>query len=751
MRTRPLEKKNWLCSLFICLALVSILVAAMCGLKVYTFERIIEENNHHHLADIAQRNGALVDQQIAEVFTALDTTASEYVRHPGGQEDHYLSTVAREYGLYELSVFSPEDAAKNSDPGYAQALAEGLAGNHGLAPAPTEENMETMVFSVPVRMGSRQTGVLVAELRRSKILDGLKLESFEGEGASWIIGPDGTVLFTDGSKNAPACGENSLDIARDKAREGQVREDIIAAMQAGRSGRLDYSLKDGTKKILAFVPLQEQGWYLLSNVSAAAAGHDMARFIHTGVAVDLINVAIFVLAAIAVGVLFLRKQRHLEVTGTIDSVTGGPSRDYFTKKAQSLIRAAKPGTYALVSADIQNFKLINDTFGSEKGDLTLRYIYRTVAADLKSGEAVARISADTFSLLMKNAPHQELQARLAGLVQSINSFNDQLERKYFLTIFQGVYVIHDPSMDFIAIQDRANVARKNNKHNKNERGSACTFYSEVDRTRLLREKDIDNRMGTALENGEFVMYLQPKVELRWDTVAGAEALARWQDPERGLIMPGEFIPIFERNGFVVQLDLFIFEQVCRLIRRWIDEGKHPIPISVNLSRIHLNDPNFLDAYRDLKEQYRIPAGLIEIELTETLVYENLDILNDVIRKIHDLDFRCSLDDFGSGFSSLNMLKEVPTDALKIDRAFFTGMERSSRGEHVVASIIGLARRLKMETICEGIERADQMEFLRRTGCDMVQGYVFSPPLPVEEFETLAFSGRSIVIPGDTTV
>ena len=246
-------------------------------------------------------------------------------------------------------------------------------------------------------------------------------------------------------------------------------------------------------------------------------------------------------------------------------------------------------------------------------------------------------------------------------------------------------------------------------------------------------------MRAALDAREFAIYLQPKLDLRTDAVVGAEALVRWIDPVRGLVPPSDFIPLFERNGFVVDLDLCVFEQVCALLRAWIDGGRRPVVLSVNMSRAHLADPCFLGRYEEIRRRHDVPASLIEIELTETLVFEDPVGLGRVIDELHAAGYSCSMDDFGSGYSSLNVLKDIDVDVLKLDRVFFDAVDADTgRGAAIVDIVIELARRLRMRTVAEGVETREQAAFLKRAGCDMIQGYLFSRPVPPVEFERLAF-------------
>ncbi len=267
---------------------------------------------------------------------------------------------------------------------------------------------------------------------------------------------------------------------------------------------------------------------------------------------------------------------------------------------------------------------------------------------------------------------------------------------------------------------------------------SCVFYDDLDRVQMLKEKKMENTMEQALANGEFIVYLQPKINLAKSEIVGAEALVRWNSPKDGLISPGEFIPFFEKNGFIVKLDLYVFDCVCRLLKDWNARGIKAVPISVNLSRNHLSDPQFLERFEAIQKKYGVASSLLEFELTETVVFENLELLKNVIEQIHAAGFQCSMDDFGSGYSSLNVLKEIPVDILKLDGVFFD-KEGDPRGNDVVESAIELARKLGMKTVAEGVETFSQVEFLKNAACDMVQGYVFSKPLSIENFEILAFS------------
>ncbi len=443
----------------------------------------------------------------------------------------------------------------------------------------------------------------------------------------------------------------------------------------------------------------------------------------------------------------------LRMVAYVDPVTGGRNRTSFEHDIAETIGSNPPNTYAFVSIDLQKFKVINDLFGTRYGDLTLKFLYGNFESHLEHGEYVARMSADLFSLLLKTNGKTSIENRLEAMVQDANAriaqtlADNEMARPYLATMTAGIYVIDNPSLPMVQIQDRANMARKKTGA-LTEGGAAsgrvctCRFYRNDDNVRLAAEKDMENRMTVALETGEFVVYLQPKVDLRSKAVAGAEALVRWADPGRGVVPPDEFIPLFEKNGFVIELDLYVFEQVCALLRDWLHAGVAPVPVSVNFSRAHLIDPLFLERFEAIRESYGVPASFIELELTETLVFENPKLLASVIDRLHGAGYSCSMDDFGSGYSSLNVLKDLAVDVLKLDRVFFEAFDSAgSRCSDVVDVVIDLARRLDMKTVAEGVETEEQAAFLAEAGCDMMQGYLFSRPVPIGDFERLAFGGE----------
>ncbi|WP_423362741.1 putative bifunctional diguanylate cyclase/phosphodiesterase [Clostridioides difficile] len=430
-----------------------------------------------------------------------------------------------------------------------------------------------------------------------------------------------------------------------------------------------------------------------------------------------------------------KKEDYLKRIAYTDSLTGADSIDKFKINSNKLFAKNNPEEYALFYMDVDKFKYINDMFGYDMGNNTLIHISDTIASELKEDEIFARVSADHFVLLIKYKTDDDIKTRLNSIYNKVQIFSNPKINYYKLILDCGIYKISKSDNDINTIMDRANTARKTIKGGHK---NSFAFYDKEMHKKILKEKEIENSMVDALNNGEFVVYFQPKYRLSDYQIIGAEALVRWDNPQKGLIPPIEFIPVFERNGFIVNIDFYVFEEVCKKIREWMDEGQEVVPISVNLSRMHFVNSNFIEKFKLIVDKYKIPTSLIELELTETAVLDNIEGLLDTMNNLKENGFVISMDDFGTGYSSLNLLKELPVDILKLDRAFFTEKDESNNEKIVISNVIKMAKELKMKVISEGVETISQVEFLKQIGCDMVQGYLFSKPMPVKEFEKIAF-------------
>ena len=416
----------------------------------------------------------------------------------------------------------------------------------------------------------------------------------------------------------------------------------------------------------------------------------------------------------------------LKYQAEYDHLTGIFNKDAFYRAAGSLISENSNTDYAIVCVDVEKFKVINDVLGVRTGDKLLRNIADELRRMSMSGDTAAgRIGSDIFAVCMPDSDNSvsDTVNRLKGL----SSFGIPFSVKLCF----GVYRIIDRTVPVNLMCDRAVIALNSIK------GSIiakAAFYDENMRDKLLREQEIISEMHAALDDGQFVIYYQPQYNYVHGRMIGAEALVRWQHPKRGLIMPSEFIPVFEKNGFITRLDEYVWEGACRKIREWIDSCIDLVPISVNISRIDFYNPGLCGTLMGLVHKYSVPIDMFKLEITETAYTDNPSQLISVVERLRSLGFTVEMDDFGSGYSSLNTLKDVPVDVLKIDMRFLTG--QSERGGSILNSVVRMAKQLRLDIIAEGVETAVQAEFLKSIGCPQIQGYLYSKPVSDEEFEKL---------------
>lgn len=453
----------------------------------------------------------------------------------------------------------------------------------------------------------------------------------------------------------------------------------------------------------------------------------------------IIIAIVVVLLIISIVIIAIVHNRGKRAAG-IDTITGGRTKKKMIDDSEKLFKKHHPEKYAMVLFDINKFKFVNDRLGFAEGDKMLARVYKTLDDNMENGEICCRISDDNFACIIENSTDSEISARLNSIFAEFDRRNS-IFVKYPVDFSAGVCRLGQCSkragsrlIDINVALDRCTIAKKTLK--KDKRGSSIAFYDGKIRDQALREKDYETIMPTALEEKEFECYLQPKYSLRTRHIEGAEALIRWNSKDFGFVFPNEFIPLSEKNGFVIELDFYILEEVCRMMRRWIDDGKKPIVVSVNQSRLHLNHDDYIWRLREIVDKYDIPYEYIELELTESVFMENTDVLLTVMHKLHEIGFKLSLDDFGSGYSSLNMLKDIPVDVVKIDREFFNGTVNSEKGRAVISTVVDLAKNLDMEVISEGVETKEQVDFLADIDCAMVQGYYFAKPMNRKDFEDL---------------
>lgn len=396
-------------------------------------------------------------------------------------------------------------------------------------------------------------------------------------------------------------------------------------------------------------------------------------------------------------------------------------RRRFVRNVKRLLYSSEK-KIGFIQFDIRKFKIVNDLYGEKFGDEVLDFIIKNLKEYCNENQFYLNLRGDIFMLVTEYDSEEELTEFINGLNERIVSFKEvKLQLSY------GVYSVEDKQMELRQMEDRAAMARRAAKENLL---TNIVFYQEQFKTSLYNRKFIEENIEAALKERQFMMYLQPKYSISRNKIIGAEALVRWKNPERGMIYPNDFIPVLEDNHYIRVVDYYIWEEACRFIRKCEDTGMKPCPISVNVSRIHLGDNQFMEVLSDLIRKYDIPRERLELEITETADEQQVSRKAEEIKKE---GYTLVMDDFGSGYSSLNILLESPFDVIKLDKKFIENMMVSEKGRLILEHVVLMADRLNLVLLAEGVETREQVELLKGIGCDQVQGYYYAKPMPKEEF------------------
>ena len=423
----------------------------------------------------------------------------------------------------------------------------------------------------------------------------------------------------------------------------------------------------------------------------------------------------------------LKEQQYL---ATHDTMTDVFTRRHFMERAEKLMREHSQEQFVIICSDIRNFKTINDVYGEEVGDKILITLANSLKQQYKEPSVYGRIAGDSFGVCMLEKDF-DAESYLAERKLVLH----EMKLRYPIVDHLGVYRVENMDISVANMCDRALLAVQSIREDFQKE---IAYYDQELHEKQLAEQDILRGFQEAFRTEQFIIYLQPQIDYKTGKVFGVEALARWKHPDKGMISPGLFIPLMEQSGMIVTLDQMIWEQACRLLQRWRAEGHTDRRISVNIST---KDFFYEDVYRLLTlliRKYDLPPACLKLEITESAF--SLDMQNQiaVIERLQEEGFTIEMDDFGSGYSSLNTLKSIPVDVLKLDMAFLQNDDKHQRSEKILQTIVMLAEQLDLPVIAEGVETKEQAQFLSDIGCDYHQGYLYSKPMPIEEFEESQF-------------
>lgn len=725
-------KKSSSTFLFLLLCLVTLVMGTR---YVYVLNNKLKEENTAYLEAIVDTTANVIDRELLSSLDSLGAMADMIGQYEDKSNEEKAAMVANtslapryvRFGVADTSGWTVLSNGAEFDFSFREFMKSSLNGEYAISEVLIDvfTNEEINVFSTPIYNSDRVlTGVLFGTVDTDKIRTMLNSSSSKMlESKAYIIDSKGNLVVSFETPLSELGPKNMLELEFVKQSDYEVLEYNLR--NAG-TGVFEY-LNDGVATTAAYTPLSYNDWYVVIEADSYT--------INDGYNVIMSETSVMLLAIVVVYAIFIlvfihqqkKTQTKLENLAFIDPVTHTYNWNHMLSQVKSLLKNCVDVTkYYVVSLDIDKFKLLNDVYGYNQGNKVICNVAQTIKEILGEDECFARYVADNFTIFMRGDTRDSISARLDGLIETIEDEN----RFYNFNVSCGVYQVSDSKTNFSSMNDRANIAKKGVK---NTIDNKVAFYEDVMRKTIMEEKEIENDMYFALKNREFLVYFQPKYDSLNNKPIGAEALVRWNHHDKGLISPGAFIPVFEKNRFIMQLDRYVLEETCAVLAKWRKEGRELLTISVNLSRFHLANPNLGNELMEILDKYGIEQKYIELELTETVFLEENGEFINALRVLKSMGFMLAIDDFGSGYSSLKLLKEIPADVLKIDKAFIDQIQDNGKEKIVVEHVANLAKALKMQVVCEGVEREEQVNILKQLGCFYIQGYYYAKPMPVDEF------------------
>lgn len=554
---------------------------------------------------------------------------------------------------------------------------------------------------------------------------------FEGKGFSYIVNKQGNIVV---SANTEIDSRNLIEnidkmlIGSSKERFESNQNKIEENIRNGISGTRTLQTVNG-KYYMVYEAIEANDWAIVTFIPSKAIAAEVNNALLTTFILSIIVILVILSICIYIVISNNKKQKQLYEYAYIDPVTKRGNVYYFRKKGQEILDSIKTsGTssnqYILV-LDINKFKMINKAYGYKTGDTILTGIGDVLERLLGAESLICRYSNDYFAVLFEYK--EDIHRILNKLIRSIENLKID-DTTYNLSVNIGIYMITNEDNNISEAMDKAIIAHSASKGDVFDK---FHIYDKTMERKLEKESKIEHEMNIALENKEFKVYYQPKIDTKTENLYGAEALVRWEHEGR-MVPPSEFIPLFEKNKFILRLDLYIFEQVCSDMKMWKEKyGKEPV-VSVNVSREHFLDEHFLEKYMMIAAKYGVNTNKIDLEITESAtIEEGIDII-EIMNKMKKLGFLISIDDFGTGYSSLSTIQDMPADILKIDKSFVDRIGKNEK--NIIDYILTIAKELNFTTIAEGVETKEQRDYLLENGCDIIQGYYYAKPMSEAEFK-----------------
>lgn len=591
-------------------------------------------------------------------------------------------------------------------------------------------------------------GVMGSQIDSDVFKNIIRLNNYNGEAFTHVITQDGDYIYK--SPNEVHVCKNFFELPLDYL--GKSKEQIQNELKTRNEGTFWFRGLFGKIFVAAYARIGDSEDFVLTDVPYSVLMYHVNQLLWVIAFIVLIFAGVLISLMKYTHKLYRENEETIYKVAFTDEVTLGANKAKFVLAATELLNEHREDNYAMISFDITKFKVINELYGYKRANKILKDVYQILKRNLSKGSVCARDFAATFVILYKYEKEDFIvKYFVEKITAEIEKYNDEVMSKLTsntetrvisrLSIAFGIYPIRDKSVAIAQMCDRASLAKRSQQHDLSKN---YKFYDEEIRSQLLHDKEIEDEMQYALDDDQFKMYLQPKFDMQTMEIVGAEALVRWIHPQKGIIPPINFVPLFEKNGFIIKLDKEMWRQACEFLSNRKKSGAKLFPVSVNVSRLHLNNEAFIDELVKLTKDYDIETKYLELEVTESACLNNEQHFTEIMNKLKSLGFTISMDDFGTGYSSLNMLRRLPVDVLKLDRGFICDSIGDEKGKIVVNKILEMANELNMVTVAEGIETPEQAMYLKNAGCKIAQGFLYGRPLDVVTFVHTFLSGENSI-------
>ncbi|HBF4286010.1 bifunctional diguanylate cyclase/phosphodiesterase [Clostridioides difficile] len=694
-----------------------------------------------HIKEVAIQGSQLAQRQIEKDLDVLNIFSNYYASNPDIPNEEKMKNLLDEMEnqkFYTMAIVDINGNAENTKGDKfsvkdREFFKNSIKGKKYVSSPYVDEvnkSIKKIAISVPLLNNDKVVGVLYCTYNINTLMKLINVSFYENNSISYVVKNDGTIiLHPQGdrlSKNIYKLLKQDNDIQevnrlKKELQENKTGATVLNMLEERRY--LGYATMDNGNSENNYI----KNWNLIFSIPETVVFSNSEQIINRAIYAVLFIVLIFI--AIIFYINYIKKSNEKEILSLAyeDKVTYIGNQNKFYRECSKYLLDKPSLNYIIVYFDINNFKMINDTFGYEFGDNLLITIATALKEELTEGEVYARLSSDYFAIF---CDYKNGRNKIIRKLDSIrNNIESNLSIVFEISLCVGIYFVEEGEVDIQKAVNKANMARSVAKG----KNINYAIYNEDVRNKLSEESMILDDIKIALVKNQFEVYYQPKFSLVNGEMIGSEALIRWNHPEHGFISPAVFIPIAEKSKLILKIGRFVFERVCTDLSEWKKQGKKIVPVSVNLSRVELYQPDIVKFINKTIQMYNLSSDLIEIEITETVAINELNILKNILNELRKYGFSISMDDFGTGYSSISCLRDMPIDILKLDKSFLDGIEHDERSRNIAKSIVSLAKSLDLVVIIEGVESKEQAELMKQFGCDLVQGFYFARPMPAKNF------------------